>query len=126
MGDSMDCCLQIYTKLPEDLLDSLTALLDDTLVIEEESTNLWYFSEVNWGILPDEVIDWLVGHQVPFAWTWGSGANYGQGVTLYSGEDEPSSWGRDGTFLMLNLEQAADPQQLAQALALQEWWNNAG
>lgn len=56
---------------------------DDPPVLIEETTFTVLFEECNYGQAPDEIVDWLLQHNLPFEHSWEAGGGYGPGAKIH-------------------------------------------
>lgn len=129
MGDRTYCSLKVWGEITGVQLSKLVGMILGAEPVESaqevrEALGTGSdvgFDSVNHGQMDAVLYNFLKGNRLPFAWSWGAGACYGSGVTLFDGDAEETFGTADGE-IVLNLHAATNPELLAHA----QRWNLVG
>lgn len=85
MGDRVGCNLNLFGVISIPDYERLYKALDDYGFSDSEDPNWFYFSEINYAKLPDDIEDVLIELKIPFTWKWNEGGGYGAGIIYFDG-----------------------------------------
>lgn len=117
MGDRVGCSLYLFGKISTDNYERLYQALDDYGFSDSEDPTWFYFSEVNYADLPDDVEDILTELEIPFIWSWNEGGSFGAGSIYSDGTSRMEFPSQGDVGICLALDTVKNEAQRNDALA---------
>jgi len=127
MNETVSCFLEIGGLIHEDDLPDLAAAIDEEDHLEgtalevlnsKTSNNLFSFTGVQFGVIPDGIADALARFNISYAWQNDSGVGIESAVALQdAASGEKALYASAEGFIMLSIKAAENPLELKKAKA---------
>jgi hypothetical protein len=135
MGDRTRCTLKLAGLLTSQHLSELMEIMDNEMgtayddeyneiedlkqAIQDGLSSI-EFEEMNYARMPDDLVDLCHKAGLKYVWEWEPGGDYGSGMEIYDPfKDQMQSYKACESEILLTLNEAEDPAQVAEAKSWQ-------